>query len=114
MKSSIKVILAATAALAIPSLVGAADAAENWKKSCAMCHAADGSGSGTMGKKLGLKDYTDPAVQAAMTDEEIIKVTKEGAKDAAGKQVMKPYADKLTDEDIAALVTYIRAFKKDS
>ncbi len=40
----------------------AADAKENWEKNCAKCHGADGKGDTKMGKKVGVKDYTDPKV----------------------------------------------------
>jgi cytochrome c553 len=32
--------------------------------------------------------------------------------DSDGKQKMKPFADKLSDDDVKALVTYIRTLKK--
>ena len=35
-----------------------ADGAALWAQNCASCHGKDGSGNTTMGKKLGLKDYT--------------------------------------------------------
>lgn len=97
------------------SLIGAvslqADVDANWKKNCASCHGQDGSGKTAMGKRLKVGDYTDPAVQDKFTDEEAIKVTKEGI-EKDGKQVMKPYADKLSDEEIKELVAKIRSFKQ--
>ena len=35
-----------------------ADGAALWAQHCASCHGKDGSGNTTMGKKLGVKDYT--------------------------------------------------------
>ena len=96
MKTRFKILIMAAAGLAIPALVQA-DGTELWKKHCAMCHGIDGTGHTMMGKKLGLKDYTDPAVQAKMTDEEIAKAIKDGVKNDAGKQVMRPYGSKLSD-----------------
>ena len=89
----------------------AADAKENWDKQCAKCHGADGKGDTKMGKKLGAKDYTDPKVQAAVTDEAAFKAVKEGLKDKEGKQLMKP-AEGTSDDDIKAVVAYMRTFKK--
>lgn len=111
MKTRFKILMLAAAGLAIPALVQA-DGTELWKKHCAMCHGVDGTGHTMMGKRLGLKDYTDPAVQAKMTDEEIAKFTKEGVKNDAGKQVMKPFAGKLSDDEVTELVAHIRSFKK--
>lgn len=108
MKTSMKILFVAAAGLAVPAIVGAADAAENWSKQCAKCHGEDGKGQTTMGKKMGLKDYSDAAIQAAMTDEEIIKITKEGVKEKG--KTMPGYAGKLSDEEITALVAHIRAF----
>ena len=34
------------------------DPAALWGQHCASCHGKDGSGNTTMGKKLGVKDYT--------------------------------------------------------
>ncbi len=102
-------------AMIVALLAGAvslqADVEANWKKHCASCHGADGKGQTTMGKKAGAKDYTDAKVQESFTDEEAFKATKEGiTKD--GKAVMKPYAEKLTDDEIKELVAHIRKFKQ--
>ena len=96
--------------LAGPAL--AEDIAETWAPQCQKCHAEDGSGDTKMGKKLGLKDYRDPAVQAEMTDEEIIRITKEGVVDDSGKQTMKAYAEILTEEQINEMVAHIRSLAK--
>jgi cytochrome c553 len=89
----------------------AADAKAIYDKSCAKCHGADGKGGTTMGRKLGVKDYTDAKVQAELTDEAAAKAIKEGLKDKSGKTLMKP-AEGLSDDDIKALVAYMRKFKK--
>ncbi|MEI6278812.1 MAG: cytochrome c [Verrucomicrobiae bacterium] len=88
------------------SLASAADAAENWGKFCASCHAKDGSGSTVMGKKSGAEDYREASVQAKFTDADAAKII------ADGKGKMKPFQDKLTPDEIKGLVAYIRAFKK--
>lgn len=76
---------------------------------CAKCHGDDGKGQTTMGKRIGARDYTDAAVQASFTDADGIKAVKEGfTKD--GKTLMKPFT--LSDDDIKAVITYMRTFKK--
>jgi cytochrome c553 len=113
MNTSLKLLVLAGLAAALPAALGAASAQENWDTQCKKCHAADGSASGPMGKKLKLKDYTTAEAQAAMTDEEITKAIKEGVKDeATGKMTMPAYAEKLSAEDIAALLAHVRAMKK--
>lgn len=78
---------------------------------CAKCHGADGKGQTKMGQKLGIKDLTDPKVQAELKDEDAIKAIKEGVKDKEGKTLMKPM-EGLSDDEIKALVQHIRNFKK--
>jgi cytochrome c553 len=87
------------------------DAKTTYDAKCAKCHGDDGKGLKAMGKKLGCKDWTDAAVQAKFTDDDATKAIKDGFKDADGKTLMKP-TDGLSDDDIKALVAYVRAFKK--
>jgi len=89
----------------------AADAKENWDKHCTKCHSADGAGKTKMGEKLGIKDYTDAKVQGAMTDDAMAKAIKDGVKEGE-KTKMKGFGDALNDDEIKALVKYIRGFKK--
>ena len=89
----------------------AADAKATYEKDCAKCHGKDGKGQTVMGKKQGAKDYTDAKVQAELKDEAAFKAIKEGYKDKAGKEVMKP-SDGLSDDEIKGLVEYMRKFKK--
>ena len=109
-----KNLLVLTVVLGLASVwsLRAADAKENWTSHCAKCHGEDGKGQAAMGKKLGVKDYTDAKVQEKMKDEEMAKATKEGVKDADGKIKMKAFGDVLTDDEIKALVKHVRALKK--
>ena len=88
----------------------AADVKENWDKNCAKCHGPDGKGDTKMGKKLEIKDFTDAKVQAALKDDAMLKAIKEGVKD--GEKTRMKAVEGLSDEEMKALVTYIRAFKK--
>lgn len=106
-----KKIIVIASLLALPLALSAADGKTVYEKDCAKCHGSDGKGETKMGKKYGAKDYTDPKVQAAVTDEAAIKAVKEGLKDKEGKQVMKP-AEGTSDEEIKAVVAYMRTFKK--
>ncbi|MGZ8899102.1 MAG: c-type cytochrome [Limisphaerales bacterium] len=108
-----KLVIIASAALLVSSLCShAADATANWTKHCGSCHGKDGKAQTKAGKMAQTKDLTDAAYQASFTDEEANKRIKEGLKDKNGKDRMKPFAAKLTDEEIKALVTYTRFFKK--
>jgi mono/diheme cytochrome c family protein len=107
-----KLIMLSVAAVALAAWSARAeDAKVIYDHSCAMCHGADGKGQTKMGQKLGVKDYTDPKVQAALTDEAAIKAIKEGVKDKDGKSVMRPEKN-LSDSDVKGVVAYLRTFKK--
>ena len=88
----------------------ALDAKANWDKQCAKCHGKNGDGNTKMGKKLKVLDYTDAAVQAKMKDDVMFKSIKEGVKKGS-KVRMKPAKD-LTDDDIKALVAFVRGLAK--
>jgi cytochrome c553 len=107
-----KIMLLTSILLTIPAAAAfAGDAKVVYEKDCAKCHGVDGKGETKMGKKLGAKDYTDPKVQAALKDDAAFKATKDGLKDKEGKVLMKP-AEGISDDDIKALVAYMRTFKK--
>src|SRR5581483_4653441 len=69
-----------------------------YEKDCVKCHGADGRGQTKMGQRLGAKDYSDPKVQEALTDDAAFKAIKEGLK-KDDKTLMKP-TEGLSDEDI--------------
>ena len=101
MKLTTSVILAII--VASSGAVFGADAGALWAQHCASCHGKDGSGSTTMGKKLGLKDYTK---EQGFSDAEATNAIKNG------KGKMKAYKDKFSDADVKALVAYVRSLKK--
>ena len=63
-----------------------------------------------MGKKLDIKDLTDGKLQASLKDPEMLKAIKEGVKD--GEKTRMKAAEGLNDDDMKALVAYVRTFKK--
>ena len=97
------------AALALTATaVRAAEAKDNFVKYCKGCHGLEGKGDTALGQKFKVRDYSDPAVQDTLKDEEMFKVIKEGDE----KKHMKPMAEKMSDDEIKALATYIRSLKK--
>ncbi|MGH8092407.1 MAG: c-type cytochrome [Chthoniobacterales bacterium] len=89
----------------------AADAKENWTKHCAQCHGPDGQANTKMGMKLQAKDLTSPKVQASFTDAQAATAIKDGIKEN-GKAKMIAFGSKLSDDEIKALVAYVRTLKK--
>ena len=102
-------LLAALLAGGLPGL--AADAPAHWSEHCAKCHGEGGKGDTKMGRKLGITDLTDPAVQAKFTDEAALKAMREGVKDKDGKLSMKP-VEGLAEADLKALVGHVRSLRK--
>ena len=107
-----KYVLMTITSFALASLSGFADDSDPakavWDKQCKKCHAEDGSGQTKLGEKLEIKDYTDPASLAEMSDEDLFNATKDGVEGTK----MKGYGNKLSDEEIHALVAYMRSMAK--
>ena len=83
------------------------DGAALYKERCSMCHNVDGTGNAA----IKTPDFTDPKWQEGITDKEIVETIKNGKKDTP----MPPFANKLKEEEIQALVVQVRSFnsKKD-
>jgi mono/diheme cytochrome c family protein len=109
MKAIVFIAISLFAASAVS--LRAADAKANWDANCAQCHGKTGNADTKMGKQLNAKDLTDPKVQAAFTDAKATESIKNGVKEN-GKTTMKAFAGKLTDDEIKALVAYVRTLKK--
>jgi mono/diheme cytochrome c family protein len=109
MKVIVTIIISLFAASAVP--LRAADAKANWDANCAQCHGKSGAADTKMGKQLNAKDLTDSKVQAGFSDAKATESIKNGVKEN-GKTTMKAFAGKLTDDEIKALVAYVRTLKK--
>lgn len=97
--------------IAAPFSLRAADAKANWASNCAQCHGPSGKGDTKMGKMLNAMDLTDPKKQSSFTDAQAATAIKDGIKQN-GKTTMKAFGGKLSDEEIKALVAYVRTLKK--
>ena len=105
-----KRILIATGLLAASTLPAQEiDTQALWKQHCLKCHGAEGKAETKMGKMLKIRDYSDPKVQEEMKDEEILAAIRDGVtKD--GKEKMKGYSEKLSEQEIEALTKMVRDF----
>ncbi len=91
-----------------PKIVaGEIDAQELYKKHCVICHGEDGKGKTELGEGLEARDFTEKSFQDSITDEGILDQIENGTPER-----MFPFKDKLTTEEMEALVPVIRAFGK--
>jgi cytochrome c5 len=77
---------------------------------CALCHGASGDGKTDLGKDMGLTmlDWTNPKALSGMSDQAIFDAIRKG------KGKMPPEdASRAKDEEVKALVTYIRHMAKE-
>jgi mono/diheme cytochrome c family protein len=93
-----------SAAFLLPSAL-AQGPADIYKAKCAMCHGADGTANTPAGKAMKARDFHDPDVIKA-TDADLIAVT------AKGRNKMPAYGKQYSDDQIKALVAYIRDMQK--
>ena len=84
-------------------------------QTCSLCHGTDGSGNGPMAAQLNPKprNYTDPAWQASVTDEDIKKIIVQGGQ-GVGKSNLMPPNPELQNQPgmLDGLVQIIRGFAK--
>jgi mono/diheme cytochrome c family protein len=111
MKTTLFATLLLLAGSAVCARAAAPDPKAIWDDQCVKCHGDNGNGDTKMGKKLEIKDLTDPKIQAAFTDDQAAKAIKDGTKDKNGDPLMKAI-DGITDEQIKVLVPFVRTLAK--
>lgn len=79
--------------------------ADNYKAKCAMCHMADGSASGPVGKSMKIAAFNSPEA-SKLSEADIITVIKNG------KGKMTGYTGKLTDAQIKDVATFVKTLQK--
>lgn len=83
----------------------AKEAKRLFKQKCAKCHGQDGAGS-NYGHIIGVTNLTDPEWQERVEDQRIINSINHG------RGQMPAAGEKLTEEQIASLMLYVRTLKK--
>jgi len=82
------------------------DAKKLYMTHCKTCHGENGHPT-DLGVGLGAREFADAEWQAKTTDEQIIKQINNGT-----PEKMMPFKEKLTQDEIKALVPVIRGFGK--
>ncbi len=72
---------------------------------CVTCHGTDGSGNTMMGKQLNAKNLASPEVQK-LSAAEMTNVV------SAGQGNMPAFGDRLSEQEIAQVVGYVRSMGK--
>lgn len=85
-----------------------------YKQYCASCHGADGKGNGPAAAALPVKpaDHTNAAVMSKISDAELFKAIKEGGQAVGKSPAMPPWGGTLQEEQIRALVAYVRGLPR--
>lgn len=94
--------------------VAAPSGADLFSQHCKKCHGATGKADTPMGKVLKMRDFSIPANQADVTDESIRDSVINGRTNEKGRKVMLAFGDKLSAEEVEALVVHFRSLQEGS
>ncbi len=93
------------------SPVQAADTEQLFKFYCAQCHGLEGKGDGpNVGKEFPVdpRNFTNVDEMEKLSDADIKNVILDGGPSASKSAMMPPWGKTLTDEEVDALVKYLR------
>lgn len=85
---------------------------ELFTRNCLACHGKAGAGDGPAGKALNPRPANLRERAPQLSDEELAKVIKRGGLAVGKSPIMAPFGAKLTDEEIAEVVAYIRVLSR--
>lgn len=88
--------------------VKAKEAKRLFKQRCVKCHGSYGTGDTTYGQIVGATNLTDPEWQQRVDDKRLVTSIKHG------RGQMPAFGEKLTEEQITSLVSYVRTLGKQS
>jgi mono/diheme cytochrome c family protein len=109
-----RVVLALTF-LFTSTAFAAPDAPALWKKHCKACHGETGKADTKKGKEFEVEDITTAEWQDKHSDDEIKKAITEGLPKSDKHKFqdkMKSFKEKMSAEEIDAVVKHIRTLKK--
>ena len=82
------------------------EAKKLFKQSCVKCHGSDGTGNTTRGQIVGATNFTDAEWEQRVDDKRLVySITH-------GRGQMPAFGEKLSDEQIYSLMSYVRTFRK--
>jgi cytochrome c oxidase cbb3-type subunit III len=77
---------------------------------CASCHGQSGKGDGAAAAALNPKprDHTDREYMSKMSDDDLLKVIKNGGASVGKSPLMPPWGGALKDDQIKDVIAYVR------
>ena len=103
----------AGAEAAVAEVVQEFNAQQVYNVACATCHGTAGDGNGPAGGALNPKpaNFTDPEFWATRDDARLLLVLQEGAPAVGGSPLMVGWKMSYDDEQLTALVEYLKTFR---
>lgn len=94
-------------ALLLTGRMPAAEAVVVYENYCAACHGLDGRGQTPQGRKVKARNLRD----SRLTEAEIERQIRAGARNKSGVMVMPAFGKELKDGEIQAVITVVMAFR---
>ncbi len=94
-----------------PASTQAPDGRAIFEAHCAVCHGSTGRGDGPGARLIRQKmlDFSDAAAMRGVNDRFLFDIIKKGSSQFGRSNAMPAWGMKLTDEEIRAVVAYIRS-----
>ena len=93
---------------------GQTDAAALYARYCAVCHGPTGKGDGPGANvvRQTLQDFSDPVAMRKVDDGFLFTIIQKGGSQLGRSNAMPAWGMKLTDDEIRALVLYLRGLAR--
>ncbi len=111
-KSGLAIALATGLAVGLSAPCRADDTAKVYADNCASCHGPQGKGDGPAAAALTPPPGSFAQSIAGKSDDWIFKGIKEGGPGVGKALSMPPYAGTLSDDQIKAMVAYVKQLQK--
>jgi mono/diheme cytochrome c family protein len=111
------IMVLCTVVLGTALIAHAADAEQGKKlygQFCVTCHGESGKGDGAAAAALNPKprDHTDKEYMSKLSDDDMLKVIKNGGASVGKSPLMPPWGASLKDDQIQDIIAYVRTLSK--